>query len=177
MNPRGKNLILINSIIILIFAGFAFLVAYMSFILSGPEGAYLFEQMGAMELIETVPGISIEDVLNVVHVIGVICVIVGAYQLLLGVLGLAFAKNPKRAPILIALGSVPLIFQSYLVFMLLFSNPSGAMVFAVGLIVYALFFAGAIRNLRPHISYDEPMILGPSSEELMAEVVMGDEEG
>ena len=176
MYPRGRNLIFVNSIIIIIFAGLAFMMAYMCFIFSGPDGIYLIEQMGATELIESVPGMSVADVLNAFHILGVACVAVGLYQLMLGVLGLVFAKNSKRAPILIAFGSVALIFQSVLVFLLLFSSISVAMAFGVGLIVYALFLTGAIGNLRPGTDYGEPMILGPSSEELMAEIVMVDED-
>ena len=173
MYPRGRNLIIINSVIIIIFSGFAFMMAYMCFVFSGPEGIYLIAQMGATELIESIPGMSVEDVLNAFHILGMACVAAGLYQLLLGVLGLVFAKNSKKAPLLIGLGAIALIAQSLLVLLLMFSNFSVAMAFGAGLIVYALFITGAIGNLRPGAG--EPVILGPSSAELMAEIVMVDE--
>jgi len=146
-------------------------MSFASFAFIGSGGAEMLEQINAEEII-TAAGISMDDILSTFGILGNAFALVGIYLLLLGVLGILFSKNPKRAPILIALGAIALIFQSLAVFLLLFSSPPIALLFGGGLIVYALFLTGAIGNMRP--SFSEPTIIGESNESLMDEVKMGD---
>jgi len=155
------------------FAVFSFIMSLASFVFTGSGGADLLMQIGAEEIVGSA-GLSMDDILAMFSVLSIAFAVAGLYQLLLGVLGIVFAKNPKRAPILIGLGVVALIFQALVVFLLLFGSPLYAMLFGIGLVVYALFLTGAVGNLRPRFS--EPTILGPSSESLMSEVKMEDEE-
>jgi hypothetical protein len=182
MKPKGKGLILASSVFIIIFAVFSLIMAFVFFSFTGSQGAEFLAQIGASEILEAyIPGISIaeaealiDEMMPFFGITGAIFLIIGIYQLLLGILGLFFSGNRKRASILVVMAIIALIFQSIIVVIYLFSDFSTALFLIFILFVYVMFLTGALRNLQAKSSSTE--IIGYSDETLMSAVSGADKE-